>query len=351
MGLPPLEPQLVDFHDAKPQLVVVVDTEEEFDWTLPFDRSARGTVSIPAQDRLHRVYDRLGVKPTYVIDHPVATSAAAVQYLRGLVDSGRAGFGTHCHPWVTPPHSEAVSVFHSFHGNLPEELEAAKLRNSTDAVAQAFGQAPRIFKAGRYGVGPNTFKIIRDLGYTVDCSFVPATSWMSESGPCFYGTPDQPFFTNSSRELLEVPLTVGFSGLLGRHAGNWAHLMDSPILKRLHIPGASSRLRLIERARLSPEGFDAQTQIRLLDALIQQGKRVFTLSYHSTTLMPGVTPYVRSEADLGEFVLNVEAVLTHFQTVHKGRFTTLEDIEMQARTAAASQIPTPHRFSSKAASM
>ncbi len=349
MGLPPLEPQLVDFHDGDPQLVVVVDTEEEFDWTQPFDRNARSTASIPAQDRLHRVYDRLGVKPTYVIDHPVATSAIAVRYLRGLVDSGRAGFGTHCHPWVTPPHTETVSVFHSFHGNLPEELEAAKLRNSTDAVAQAFGQAPRIFKAGRYGVGPNTFRIIRDLGYTVDCSFVPATSWASESGPCFYGTPDQPFFTDSSRELLEVPLTVGFSGLVGRQASRWPHLLHSPLANRLHIPGFSSRLGLFERARLSPEGFDAATQIRLLDALVKQGKRVFTLSYHSTTLMPGVTPYVRSEADLRDFVQSVEKVLTHFTNVHKGRFTTLEDIEAHVRAAPTLQIQNAPQLRSTAA--
>src|SRR5690606_29509479 len=106
-----------------PVMTVVVDTEEEFDWTKPFDRLSVGTRSIPAQDHAHAVFDRYGIVPTYVVDHAVASSEPAARYLRRLVDSGRAGFGTHCHPWVTPPHTEAVTAYNSFHGNLPPDLE------------------------------------------------------------------------------------------------------------------------------------------------------------------------------------------------------------------------------------
>jgi len=117
----------------KPVLVVVVDTEEEFDWGKPFDRNSRGTVSVPAQDRAHAVFDRYGIVPTYVMNHPVATSPAAVRYFRGLVDQGRAHVGTHCHPWVTPPHAEAVSLLNSFHGNLPQLRALHKLRSGRGA--------------------------------------------------------------------------------------------------------------------------------------------------------------------------------------------------------------------------
>ena len=37
----------------RPQLAIVVDTEEEFDWDKPFSRESRGTTSIPAQARAH----------------------------------------------------------------------------------------------------------------------------------------------------------------------------------------------------------------------------------------------------------------------------------------------------------
>ena len=63
-----------------PELIVVVDTEEEFDWTAPFARENVATGSIPAQARAHDIYDRFGVVPTYVIDYPVATDPAAAAY-------------------------------------------------------------------------------------------------------------------------------------------------------------------------------------------------------------------------------------------------------------------------------
>ena len=39
-----------------PELLIVVDTEEEFDWTRPFSRDAIATRSIPAQARAHAIY-------------------------------------------------------------------------------------------------------------------------------------------------------------------------------------------------------------------------------------------------------------------------------------------------------
>jgi hypothetical protein len=340
MSLPAMKPRPARLDDGPPQLLVVVDTEEEFDWARPFDRGATATTTIPAQDRAHEVYDRHGVVPTYVMDFPVATSPAAVRYLRGLVDAGRADFGTHCHPWVTPPHAEDVNAFNSYHGNLPPELEAAKIRASTEAVSQAFGRAPRSFKAGRYGLGPRTFDTLIELGYTVDCSVVPHTSFATQQGPDFRGLPEGPFFTDASRRLLEVPLTVGYAGLAGGLVaggdGRRDAFFDTPLSRQLHLPGVLSRLRLLERARLSPEGFDAATQCRLLRAMVQQGARVFTLSYHSPSLAPGHTPYVRDEAGLEVFLCCIDTVLGFFSRELGGRFTTLAQVEREARAEVPS---------------
>ncbi len=334
MSLPPFQPHAAPLAFDRPQLLVVVDTEEEFDWLRPFDRSRTSTASIPAQDRAHAIYDRYGVVPTYVMDYPVATSPVAARYLRRLVDAGRADFGTHCHPWVTPPFDEAVNKLNSFHGNLPPELEAAKIRASTDAVAQAFGAAPRCFKAGRYGLGPKTFDTLIELGYTVDCSFVPHTSFSAIGGPDFYSTPEQPFYTDATRRLLEVPLTVGYSGALSALGRRLNGFVDAPLAQGLRLPGILSRLGLMERARLSPEGFDAATQCRLLRAMWAQGTRVFTLTYHSPSLAPGHTPYVPDEAALSRFLDCIATVLDCFQNELGGGFTTLKAIDQMARQPA-----------------
>lgn len=326
-----LPPQPVDLDLQSPVLLVVVDTEEEFNWGLPFDRGSVATRSIPAQDRVHQIYDKWGVVPTYVMDYPVASSPLASRYLRGLVDAGRAEFGTHCHPWVTPPHGEAVTVFNSFHGNLPLELEAAKIRASTDAVAQAFGRAPTVFKAGRYGLGPHTMGILKELGYTVDCSYVPHTSFSREGGPSFYRTPVQPFFTDPERKLLEVPMTVGICGVLGGVGRRVPAIFDHPLSRAGRLPGMANRLGLLERLRLSPEGFDLDSLMRVMTTLFDQGIKVFTLTYHSPTLQPGNTPYVGNEEELTRFLATIEGVLSFFRDRLGGRFSTLKEIDRLAR--------------------
>lgn len=323
---PELRPVPARRSSDRPLLIVVVDTEEEFDWTQPFNREAVATESIPAQDHAHAVFDKYGIVPTYVLDYAVARSAPAAAYLRRLVDAGRAHFGTHCHPWVTPPYEDEVNAYNSFHGNLPPELEAAKLAASTDAVAQAFGQRPLIFKAGRYGVGAATMGVIRRLGYRIDCSFVPATSFARVHGPDFLGTSMHPFFADESCDLLEVPLTVGYGGRAWWAGQRFAALWDNPWLQQLRVQSVLSRLNVLWRARLSPEGFDADTQIRLMDALYAQGVRVFSLTYHSPSLEPGNTPYVRNEHDLQEFLRRIDRVCAHFRDRLGGEFSTLMDL-------------------------
>jgi hypothetical protein len=338
---PDLRPVPAQRSSGRPVLLVVVDTEEEFDWSRPFDRDSVGTASIPAQDHAHAVFDKYGIVPTYVLDHAVARSAPAAAYLRRLVDAGRAHFGTHCHPWVTPPYDDEVNDRNSFHGNLPPELEAAKLEASTDAVAQAFGQRPLIFKAGRYGVGAATLGVIQRLGYRIDCSFVPATSFERVHGPNFLGTSMHPFFTDESRELLEVPLTVGYGGRAWWAGQRFGGLWDNPMLQQLRVQSVLSRLGVLWRARLSPEGFDADTQIRLMEALIAQGVRVFSLTYHSPSLAPGHTPYVRNEQDLQEFLRRIDRVCAHFRDRLGGEFSTLTDLWRDALAATPTTPAAP----------
>ena len=121
----------------QPELLVVVDTEEEFDWTKPFDRVATATRSIPAQERAQAIYDEMGLVPTYVCTYPVACDPVAVAYLKRLQDEGRAEIGAHLHPWVTPPHHEAVTAQNSYQCNLPPKLERTNSRNGDGSCAPA----------------------------------------------------------------------------------------------------------------------------------------------------------------------------------------------------------------------
>lgn len=320
-----------------PELMVVVDTEEEFDWTKPFDRVATATTSIPAQERAQIVYDEMGVVPTYVTGYPVACDPVAVGYLKRLQDEGRAEIGAHLHPWVTPPHREEVCTRNSYECNLPPDLEAAKIEALTEALEAAFGRRPTIFKAGRYGFGANAAKVIAELGYKVDCSMLPRSDLRGDGGPDFRFAPDEPFWLDEDAGLLEVPVTTGFMGAVPALGRALSTVFDDARAARLRLPGILARSGLVARSRLTPEGISAAEQCRLLDALVRQGRRTFTLVYHSPSLAVGHTPYVINEAELAEFVASIAKVLTHFRDVIGGRFTTLSQVHarMSAQRAGS----------------
>lgn len=306
---------------SRPQLAIVVDTEEEFDWTRPFARENRSTRNIPAQAHAQAIYARFGAVPTYVIDYPVATDPAAVDYLGGLRARGEAEIGAHLHPWVTPPHEEEVTQRNSYHCNLPPALERAKIEALTSAIERSFGARPTVFKAGRYGFGARTAEALVALGYTIDCSYVPHVSFASDGGPDYRGVPDQPFWLRDG--LLEVPMTSGFFGAAAGAGPPLAPLFDSERAARLRLPGLLSRTGLISRSRLTPEGVSAEEQCRLLSALATRGRRFFTLTYHSPSLAPGHTPYVRTQEELALFLSRIEQVLRFFRDELGGEFTTL----------------------------
>lgn len=312
--------------DAQPRLAIVVDTEEEFDWDRPFSRANQGVSAIPAQTRAHDIYDRLGVVPTYVVGYPVVRDPGCAAFFRDLKAAGRAEIGAHLHPWVTPPHDEEVTRRNSYACNLPPELERAKIATLTDAIADAAGERPTIFKAGRHGFGAHTAGILADLGYAVDCSVVPYVSFAFDGGPDFYGRPDRPYWLDRDRRLLEIPVTNAYYGALSAFGPRVQPLFDDKRAEALRIPGLLSRSRLLTRSRLTPEGVSADEQCRLLDALVARGLTTFTMVYHSPSLEPGHTPYVRTAADLAAFLATIEAVLLHFRDRLGGRFTTLSRI-------------------------
>lgn len=324
-----------------PMLAVVVDTEEEFDWSRPLSRDNTAVTTVAAQPRAHEaVFDRLGVVPTYVVDWPVATDPAAAAVLRDLADDGKAVIGTHLHPWVNPPHDEPVTPPTSYHGNLPEALEREKLSRLTDAITGAFGRRPTVFRAGRYGVGPHTAATLARLGYTVDTSIVPCTRFTADGGPDFRGLSARPSWVETGHgHLLELPVSCGYAGHL-RGQGRWLYeRVTGPRGMKLHVPGVLARSGLLERIRLTPEGAGVAELVRLTRALAADGVRVFTLSYHSPSMAPGHTPYVRDGADLTAFLATIADFCTWFRDDLGGVFRTPEEIHALCAEAAPATAP------------
>jgi hypothetical protein len=108
------------------------------------------------------------VKPVYVTDYPVVDSDAAAAMMGQWLSDGAADIGAHLHPWVNPPHVEDVNAPNSYVGFLPEEVERAKLEALCARIEARFGQRPTVYRAGRYGVGPNSARLLEAAGFRLE---------------------------------------------------------------------------------------------------------------------------------------------------------------------------------------
>lgn len=323
--------------DLAPLLLVVVDTEEEFDWRKAHRRENTSVTAVAAQGLAQEIFTSHGIVPTYVVDYPVATTPAAVAVLKSFVDRGECRVGAHLHPWVNPPHLEVVNAANSYPGNLPPALEAAKLTTLTQAITRTFGAAPVVYKAGRYGIGPATTKILEELGYRIDMSVVPFTDFRNDGGPDFSRIGFQPAWFGDRGNLLEIPLSCGFCGLLRSQGPRLFGAISGPLGMRLRLPGVLARSGFLERIRLTPEGVDLAANLRLARNLYDQGCRVFSFTYHSPSLVPGMTPYVSSDRDLVVLLECMDRFFAFFRQELGGRPS--DPLEVYRLLRAARQPP------------
>ncbi len=326
----PFSPNAINFQPVgyadpgPPCLTIVVDTEEEFDWDGPFDPGNIAVTNVAEQYRAQAVFRRHGVIPTYVVDYPVAADPHAAAALRQFVDKGECDIGAHLHPWVTPPGTCRVPSHLAYPGNLPPAVEREKLAALTARIESAFGTRPIIYKAGRYGLGAATPATLRSLGYRIDVSLVPYTDFSADGGPDFSAIADRP--VQLADGVLGLPLSVGFAGLLARWGGTLYPMLARGPGHALHLPGAAARLGLLERLRLSPEGHSAAEMAKQIRAGLRAGMRSFMLSYHSSSLLPGATPYVRNEAERDALLDRLDQIITIFLGELGGRAVTVAEL-------------------------
>ena len=291
--LAPEPHEFIDWPDAfGTRFTVFADVEEEFDWSEPLDGAHRSTTAMAAFPEAHRRFADRGVGLACMVDHPIATDGAACDILRRAMEDGRSSIGAQLHSWVNPPFADGDEG--SYPGNLPRALEAAKLDALSDAIAQAFGERPCVYRAGRYGIGPNTRALLAECGYRIDSSVRSRYDYRRDGGPNFTAIGADAYRRGG---VLELPLTTVFTGRL-RRAGP----RSFPTLSRVpYAGGALARSGMLSRVALTPEDMPIAAALEAATVAIGEGVRLLVLSFHSPSLALGHTPYVRDAADLGAF--------------------------------------------------
>jgi len=142
---------------------------------------------------------------------------------------------------------------------------------------------------------------------------------------------------------VEVPATVGFLRGAQVRASRLRRGMEDGLAGKLGVVGLLDRSGWLTRRWLSPEGTTGGEMVRLANTVVKEGGRVLVVSLHSSTLLPGATPFVRTEEERLRFLGAIDTFLEHCRS--RGfRFSTLSEAgeSVASRRATAfvnGQIP------------
>ncbi|MBN2160682.1 MAG: polysaccharide deacetylase family protein [Spirochaetes bacterium] len=309
----------------KRYLFITIDTEED-NWG---DNTVAPTLeNIYRIPRLQELFDAYSAVPTYLINYPVATDKKSVEILRAINKGGGCEIGAHCHPWNTPPLEEEQTPRNSFMHNLPPDLIRKKMDTLQAAIQKNFGIQPACFRAGRWGFNQNVAAVLRAMNYRVDSSMTPFCEWDDYDGGPIFGLRhnemfylnenDYPGFTNKKKMetrpndgdlLLEVPPTIGFLQPYFAVASTMRNIFKRKIFAPFRVLGILEKLRFMNYRWLSPENSFVEDMIKLSRIILGRGGRFLNMFFHSTSLIPGKSPFIRSERDVDEMLKKIETYL------------------------------------------
>jgi hypothetical protein len=293
-------------------LLVGIDTEGDNQWDATA-RTHQTFENIYALPRLHQLFARHGVRPTYVITHPVATDPRSAAVLRELLAGGDCEIGAHHHVWETPPCTHEDIQRHAYASTLPRQQFEDQLAALTGAIESAVGVRPVSYRSGRFGFSADHVSALEAQGYLVESSVAPLFYEAHKGGPEFVEAPLTPYFLaydNATRagtsNLLEVPVSAGLNRWLPRRLQYlYARAPRPYTTKRLLRVLGLLRLRWLRPSYSSLEDMTA-----LARDLARAGEPVLNLLFHSSEAIVGGSPYNRTQGQLDAFCDRLERFLT-----------------------------------------
>jgi hypothetical protein len=284
----------------RPALLVAIDTEGDNQWDAAARRH-QTFENLYALGRLHEFFERHGVRPTYVITHPVASDGRSADVLRGLLARGTCEIGAHHHAWETPPCLPEDIDRHPYALSLPISQFDAQLRALTGAIESGVGVRPVSYRSGRFGFSAAHVSSLEHEGYLVDSSVAPLFYEAHKRGPDFVGAPLSPYFlayddatrAGTSR-MLELPISAALNRSVPAFVERWYGRAPWPYQTKRAL-----RLARIAHVRwLRPSYSSADDMISLARQIATRGVPILNLLFHSSEAIVGGSPYNRTQGEL-----------------------------------------------------
>jgi hypothetical protein len=306
-----LEPSTTVPAGGPPAILVGIDTEADDQWS----EAGRARLSVKNASRLpalQELFDSLGVRPTYLVSHEMATSDESRGVLRDLASSGRCEIGAHLHPWSSPSFGSENRTAHVFPHQLQDAALERQLRELTETIEAEIGVRPTTYRAGRWGLDGRSLRILESLGYLVDTSVDPLLNERRKGGTVFAGASVAPYHPDyddvrrpGKASILEIPVSSATMPALPKAVEHLYALLP-PIPYR----GALKRFGL-RPVWLRPSYTALPDMKALARRLAAQGVPCFNIPFHSSEVFPGGSPYTPDEKSVQRLLDDLKALLEY----------------------------------------
>jgi hypothetical protein len=292
-------------------LLVGIDTEGDNQWSAEARKNQRFE-NIYALPRLHALFVRHGVRPTYVITYPVAKDPRSAEVLRELHARGDCEIGAHHHAWETPPCTDEDVRRHPYASILPLRQFESQLATLTAAITEAVGEPPVSYRSGRFGFSADHVSALERCGYAVESSVAPLFYESHKGGPEFVEAPLKPYFLAYDSAVrpgcsgvLEVPVSAALNRSLPK-ALQYAYARAPKPYTTKRVLRA---LRLVRMRWLRPSYSSLEDMVGLAKDLARWNEPVLNLLFHSSEAIVGGSPYNRTQGELDAFCDRLERFL------------------------------------------
>jgi hypothetical protein len=145
----------------------------------------------------------------------------------------------------------------------------------------------------------------------VDCSVLPFTTWADDGAPDYrHRTPTPVRVNHPAGPVWELPLSFGFTRKPFPFWAKVCRFADSGFGRALRLTGVFDRLGVVSRAWLNFENPLGERMLRFLHVLRADPPPFVSFTLHSSSLLPGGSPYCPTDEDVKKLLTNLETVLT-----------------------------------------
>ncbi len=326
-------------------LLVGIDTEGDNQWDAA-SRLNQRFENLYALPRLHALFARHGVRPTYVVTYPVARDVRSAEVLRQLKGGGDCEIGAHHHAWETPPCTADDVRRHSYAAALPLTQFEAQLASLTGAIAEAVGERPVSYRSGRFGFSAAHVAALEKQGYLIESSVAPLFYEGHKQGPDFVEAPLTPYYLAydsatraGTSSLLEVPV----SAALNRRLPRWLQYRYARAPKPYTTKRVLRKLGIAHVRWLRPSYSSLEDMTGLARDLASAGEPVLNLLFHSSEAIVGGSPYNTTEGELAAFFDRLERFFEFAIGTLKARPATFLEFRNHFDPPAAALLPDDER--------